>query len=207
MSALYSITHRDTGREYIGMTKRRVESRWADHVSVSRRAESAGDYNTRMPIVRALRRYGAEAFDFRVEATLPTAEEAKIAERIAIALRRPAFNASRGGDGNGNYIRTPETRLKISLSNARAWAEGRRSREVSSETRERMSAARSGRKHSAETRALIAEANRRRVVSEESRAKMSATRRGVKHGPMPAETRAKIAAKARARYAGNKETS
>jgi hypothetical protein len=64
-----------------------------------------------------------------------------------------------------------------------------------------MSAARKGRKHSAETRALIAQANAARVVSDESRAKMSARRRGVKHGPMLESTKAKIRARALARYA------
>lgn len=200
-ATLYSITHRDSGREYVGVTTQLVQSRWRFHIS---RAGKPVDHdaNTGMPIVRALRDHGCEAFDFRVIATLPTAEEGLIAERIAIATRQPAFNACSGP--TGDHERSPETRAKVADSNRRAWADGRRSRRFSPETRAKMSAAHRGHQHSSETRALIGEANRRRVVTEESRAKMSAARRGVKHGPMSPETKAKIAASARARAAARK---
>jgi group I intron endonuclease len=203
MSAtVYAITHRDTGREYVGATSRKVEVRWSAHVSASRQPIKERDNSTRMRIVCALREHGAEAFDFEVLATLPTFEEAKLAERIAIATRAPAFNACSGTPGD--HVRTLETRAKVSAANARAWAEGRRSRTASLETRAKMSAARIGRHHDATTCALIGQANSRRLVTDETRAKMSAARRGVKHGPMSEATKAKIAARALERSAARK---
>jgi len=201
-AALYSITHRETGREYIGATSQKVEVRWAAHISASRRELDERDFNTRMPIARALREHGVEAFEFKVLELLPTLTAAREAERQAIAARDPAYNACSGPPGD--HERTAETRAKVSLANARAWAEGRRRRAASGETRARMSSAHKGHEHSAKTRALIGEANRRRIVSDETKAKMSAVRRGVKHGPMSEATKAKISARAKARNAARK---
>jgi hypothetical protein len=201
-ATVYSITHRSTGREYIGCTTQRVQLRWAYHRYASKKPLTEDDFNTQMLVVRALREHGAEAFDFGVLATLPTAEEGKEAERVAIAVRKPAFNACSGP--TGDFPRTAETRARMSAANTLAWAEGRRSRMVSAETRAKMSVAKKGRPATAETRARLIEANRTRIVSDDARAKMSATRRGVKFGPMSEAHKAKIGASARARYAARK---
>lgn len=201
-STVYSITHRESGREYIGVTTQPVKNRWGCHLSSARQPESDSNTNTRMPIVRALREHGEAAFDFGVLAVLPTPEEGRLAERIAIALHRPAFNACSGPIGD--FERTRETRLKMSAANRKSWAEGKRPRTATAETRAKMSEARRGRKHGPQTRALIAEANRQRSITDETRARMSASQRLRKHGPMSEETKAKIAAKALARSAARK---
>jgi hypothetical protein len=131
--------------------------------------EAPGAANTRMPIVLALREHGAGAFDFIVLATLPTEREGKLAEHAAIAARQPAFNACSGP--SGDHERTAETRSRVSEANRRAWAEGRRSRTVSAETRAKMSAARRGVKHgpmSEATKAKIAASARARSAERKS---------------------------------------
>lgn len=106
MAFLYSITHRETGREYIGVTSRSVKLRWYEHQYQAQRGRKTY-------IASALRKHGVDAFDFRVEAQLPTHAESLIAERIAVALRRPAFNLTVGGDGTSGYTHTAETRSKL----------------------------------------------------------------------------------------------
>jgi group I intron endonuclease len=174
MADVYSITHAETGRQYVGVTSRHVKSRWAEHVSVARKQRRSTHF------YRALRKYGSGAFDFKVEAALPTFDEAKIAERILIAIRQPAFNSSAGGDGAVGHRHSVEARARMSAAH-----KGRQpvlGRKASAETRAKMSAAASGKTKSAEWRAKIAEGNRRtwsegkrsRTASPETRAKMSA---------------------------------
>ncbi len=109
MAVVYSITHRESGREYIGVTSKKPRVRWRQHVAHARAGRSLT-----MPVVRALAKHGAEAFEFKVEAELPTFEEAKLAEMIAIATRRPAFNATAGGDGIRGLKHRQDTRAKMS---------------------------------------------------------------------------------------------
>jgi group I intron endonuclease len=157
-ASVYSITHRETGRQYFGITSRRPEKRWSEHKK-NRRSR-----NTH--IACALRKYGPEAFDFKVEFETADFETAKLAEKELIAEFKPAFNLTVGGDGVIGYVFTDEARAK-------------------------MRAAGLGRRQPPEARAKISVAMSKRVVSAETRAKMSASQRGRN---VSAETRAKIAA-------------
>jgi len=158
---VYSITHRATGREYIGVTSRGVERRWKEHRQGAR---------TDMPIARAIAKYGADAFDYVKEATLPTFQEMLIAERIAIAFNRPAFNLTAGGDGALGAVRTPEQRAKLSAAaKARGVHPGLLAAAVKANT---------GRKHSEETKAKIGAANLGQRRTPEQRARMSAVKQG-----------------------------
>jgi group I intron endonuclease len=107
--SVYSITHRATGREYIGVTSRKPGDRWARHC-----LDAAKGRGHRLH--RALRKYGRDAFAFKIEAELPTQQEAWLAERIAVALRCPAFNLTRGGEGTPGWTHSAETRAKMSAS-------------------------------------------------------------------------------------------
>lgn len=175
MAAVYSITHAETERQYIGVTSRCVETRWNEHRFEARRQRHGTHF------YRALRKYGPEAFDFKVEATLPTFDEAKIAERILIAMLNPAFNITAGGDGMLGYRHTAESRARMSAAR-----KGKQPTtlglKASPETRAKMSASATGKPKSAEWRAKIAAGNlrawsegkRSRTASPETRAKMSA---------------------------------
>jgi len=65
---------------------------------------------------RVLAKYGRDAFDWEVVAELPTSQEAKVAERILIALSKPEYNLTAGGDGTWGCSKSPETRAKMSAS-------------------------------------------------------------------------------------------
>jgi hypothetical protein len=114
LSSVYYLTHLASGREYIGITSRKPSVRWAQHRLAVREGAS-----TR--IARALRKYGCDAFSWQVIATLPTFQEAQIAERILVAVRRPVFNMTAGGDGTCSPVR--ETLEKIAAANKRSWAD------------------------------------------------------------------------------------
>ena len=186
---VYSLTHRATGREYIGMTERSVQKRVREHMSDARTGQRSAHLH------QAVRKYGEAAFYARVEAELPTRAEALIAERIAIALRRPVFNMTVGGDGISSAQATE--------INLRTWAEGKRPRRMSDEARARMSAALMGRAVTEAQRAAMDWTGRRHTP--EAKAKMSAGRKGWAQRPggwkHSAESIAKMSAAHRARRA------
>jgi len=221
---VYSITHRASGREYIGITSGCARKRWARHLWDGRRGRG-----TR--IARALRKYGKDAFDFKVEAEVSTFDEAKIAEKRAIAARRPAFNLTAGGDGTVGYVPGAETRAKISAANGGPSArksDAAKARCKTSEGRENLSRARTvprtaatvdairerGRRRGMPPGALAAAvaANKGRKRTAEQCARIAASLRGkplsvkVRKARMgrraSPETRAKMTAAQRARNVG-----
>jgi hypothetical protein len=82
-----------------------------------------------------------------VRAELPTYEEAFIAERMLIALEKPKYNMSLGGEGS-----------RV---------------EHSDEWRQRQSQVMTGRKHTEETKQAIGRAHKDKNVSQSTRAKLS----------------------------------
>jgi group I intron endonuclease len=152
--AVYTVTHIDTGRHYVGFTSREVSRRWAEHTRRARRP--------RTHFQRALNKYGAEAFRFEVVATFETPEEAQLAEQALIQQTLPVFNETLGGEGRAGYVCRPETRAKISAARA-----GKPGHKTSDETRAKLSAAQKG-----NTKMLG------KTRSPETRAKISAAMRG-----------------------------
>lgn len=173
-ATVYSITHRATGREYIGVTSRPVEQRWREHLADAR--VGRGSF-----LHRAIRKHGSEDFDFRVRASLPTIEEAWLAERILVAFENPAFNLTNGGEGTPGWSHTESTRAKISAalkaSDAlkaanRAAGLRKRGRKLSEAHRQALKQAHvgfTGRTHSPEARAKLSA----RSISPETRQRMS----------------------------------
>jgi len=181
MSAVvYEAVCRVHGKSYIGQSK--------DFSSCKRSHAHAANHGSKSLFHRALRKHGTGAFDWQIRAELPTVEEAKIAERILIALERPAYNMSAGGDGAVGVKHTPEQSAK---------------------QRARMLQFR----HSEAAKAKIGLHHRGKVVSQETRAKLSAAAKSrdlTKH-PMlgrtqSSETRAKISETKRRRNAERKLT-
>lgn len=201
MNAVYSITHRDTGREYIGYTSRDVRARWGAHIDAAPRSQ--------MRIGRAINKYSSRAFDFQVVAMLPTVAEAQIAEMLLIATRRPALNVSRGGMGGMKGVKHPprsaETLRRLSESHIGVSNGPRDTRKaVAASVAARIgkrnpqhAAKMTGRKASEETRARMSASQRARCADPAMRAIVAEQMRGNRHaaGRVPsAETLAKRAA-------------
>ncbi len=180
---VYSITHRATGREYIGITSLPVRRRWRCHLS-------AANCGKPQPIARALAKHGAAAFDFRVEAEVATLKQAREAEVVAIAQRRPAFNLTAGGEGTRGWKPTAETRRRI--------ADTKRGNVMPAEIRAKISAANRGRTLSEVTRSRMSAAFKTRTHGEGARAKMSAAH---KAGLATPEARARMSEAAKRGWA------
>jgi len=133
----YMAIHRESGRVYIGITSRTLNTRMREHLSRSVAAKT--------PFSVAIRDCGIDAFDWVVLAECSTREELFALEKKYIAEFRAnepdfGFNCTRGGSGVAGFIHSEVTRTKISLS-----GKGRRK---SVEERAKLSAAHRGRKPS-----------------------------------------------------------
>lgn len=178
---VYTITHRQSGACYVGMTGRGAAHRWGQHKSAARKGK-------RSLLSDALRADGVEAFDWRVVAEYPSSELAEAAERQLVIDLKPSLNTYAGG--RSGYQLPQPVRDKLT-------AAALQREPLSAEARAKISAAARGRRPSAETRAKMSEAHRGRRPTPETRDKLSAAQRGntkmlgKRRSP---ETRAKIAA-------------
>src|ERR1700685_1141752 len=107
---LYKITHRDSGRGYVGVTTKTVPHRWSCHVAQS---TQKGVTNA---LARAIRKYGREAFDIQHIATAFDRGGMLELERLLIIQEntRPpcGFNLTAGGEGV--FDPSEETRQRMS---------------------------------------------------------------------------------------------
>lgn len=170
---VYSVTHRATGRQYIGVTCRPVSRRWDQHRSDARKGRG-------WLLAKAIREHGAEAFDFAVIVSHLNEAAGKETECRLIALLEPAFNITPGGDAMP--VMTPEQRAAKSAS-MMGKSLNPVGHQVTLATREKIAAALRGRKASEETRAKLrgrVPHNRGVPVSAETRSKISRAKKGVK---------------------------
>jgi predicted GIY-YIG superfamily endonuclease len=158
---VYEARNTATGAAYIGLTCQPLARRKYQH-------ESAARAGTRGKFYAALRKYGAESFTWREIASLPTYSEAEIAECIAIAVRRPAYNVARGGSkGNLGGRASEVTRAKMRRAKTGLTKSDETRQRISKALRasptyplrgEQTRALHTGLKRSAETRRRISEA-------------------------------------------------
>lgn len=200
LSGIYTITHIQSGKVYVGSSVN-IARRWKQHKS---------DLNLgrhKSPKLQAAwSKYGADGFRFDVVelvsdgGRLIECEQAWI-DRMQTILRGYNFlpaTASRLGTTH-----TPETREKMAAARRR-----RISQPCSEETKRKISETQKGRKkqpHSAEYRARMSELMKGRKLppqSEEQRARNAARLRGTK---LSDETRAKMTASQKQRWAKIKE--
>jgi group I intron endonuclease len=187
--ALYTVTHRASGKRYVGITQDPAK-RWNDHKSDARRGSEHHFH-------RAIRLHGENSFVFEVQTWFPTPEMAKLAEQTSICFSQPEYNSTAGGDGTFGHKHTDEAKQKMSVAKkgkpsplkgvAKPDGMGPKLSEIQ--------------RNSTETVARLqqlAEAQRGVPLSAEHRAAVSAGLMGRKHSP---ETRAKMSAAAKARYA------
>jgi predicted GIY-YIG superfamily endonuclease len=109
LPVVYRATNLINGKIYIGITSKNLSSRISDHVSLAARGGC-------MRICRAIRKYGPEMIRFSVVKICKDYEEAKAEEIRLIALWKPQYNTSRGGDGLSGLPRTKEWKAKISAA-------------------------------------------------------------------------------------------
>lgn len=106
---VYIAVNRNNGKCYIGITTRGLARRVRAHMTTVRGGSTFKFHN-------AIRKHGLEAFEFSVLRECLTHEQAKAGERELIALLRPEYNLTRGGDGVFGLKMSPGAKLKMSLA-------------------------------------------------------------------------------------------
>lgn len=120
---IYTATHLDSGRQYVGLTSQGLHTRWVQHCYHAK--------NPKTYFHKALGKYGADAFVIEQVASCLDAKEASQLERDIIQQQKPAFNQTNGGEftigkrvsadvvekiklANTGKVRTPEQNAKMS---------------------------------------------------------------------------------------------
>lgn len=204
MSRLYCITCRATGKIYIGITSAALSARWKQHLRDAKRHDNK--------FYRAIKKYGPSQFDMselHVYGSWDEACHAEVALIDALDLLKSGYNSALGGNlppmwspivrANYSKAKTGLKRPPRSQEHCDNLSAALKGRVFSSETREKMAAAKRGRKQSPEHIAKCATAHRGRIVSEETRRKISKAQCGIPRGPRSTEVREKIAASWRRR--------
>lgn len=175
---IYSITHRESGKKYVGITRRAAGDRWRSHVWSSEREGKA------CPLVsRAIEKYGADAFSFSVIDIAESRDQLAHKEQFWInelnTLAPNGYNLSTGGYVGSDVSDETRAKLKVSAANrtdswtekqsaARAaWFEADPERRIAAAERARKCHA--GRKQSAEQIEARAAGKRGMALSHEQR--------------------------------------
>ena len=165
---IYKITHKDTGRAYIGLSEN-IEDRWYRHTHSPSLKHSYID--------RAIKKHGGDKFHLEIIEELPNdrdllmKREAYWVEYYNTYKNDFHYNLTPGGDFNPSKV--PDIAKKISAA--------RKGKKHSEETRKKISEANKGKKLPEETRRKMSEANKGKKLPEETRRKMSEAHKGKKH--------------------------
>lgn len=105
---IYCHTHTESGRRYVGLTKKTVLQRWNSHVLNAKRKPGKGCHH----FWNAIRKYGSRAFSHEVLAMSWDLDGANVTERWLIehyGTRNPekGFNLMRGGGHTPHPIKNP----------------------------------------------------------------------------------------------------
>lgn len=181
MSCVYQARNRINGKRYVGKTSKTMSERREEH------EKSAGNGGVVCKCFHAaLRKYGSDAFEWRVLMREDDPDELNDAERVCIrAYRTKAPNGYNLTDGGDGVIGLPlEVRKGIGEKMSKFWKGRKKTPEhlaniskaltgktIPAETREKISRANSGKKLTEEHRAKIGIAGLGREVSEETREK------------------------------------
>lgn len=195
---IYTITHMDSGKCYVGQTTGTTKERWRKH--------KAAKANT--AISHAIRKYGVEAFDFAEIDLAETIEQLNYKESFWIAhlntIAPNGYNLVYGGNnakrsdvtrermaaarigkkdspekcaaitaGRLGYVESPEG--KAHMEKLVAMHKGSKHTD---EHKAKIAAAGVGRKHTEEAKRKIGEANARRVFTDEMRENYSRAQKG-----------------------------
>lgn len=128
---VYKLTCSVSGKSYVGITARALDTRWLEHCARARQ----GIRNSRL--CDAMRKYGMDAFSREVIATADTEDEARSLETHFIKTLQTYENGYNANEGGHGHLHFPEhIKEKIRASNL--------GKKRSSETRAKMSAAKLG---------------------------------------------------------------
>ena len=114
---VYSVTNTMDGRIYVGASQRSLAVRKSQHKS---RASLCAKDSRYTPLYEAIRKYGWEAFEWRILERCKDAESLYVAEKKWIAHLESAasdngYNLTLGGLGSPGYDPSEDTRRKISI--------------------------------------------------------------------------------------------
>lgn len=110
MFTIYHILCKPTNKAYVGKTNDTAEERWKEHVRAAKRGDN-------QYFMRAIRKYGPEAFEVRTIDTASTEERSIEFEKFYIRLfdtkqRSRGYNLTDGGEGVSGFKQSQETILK-----------------------------------------------------------------------------------------------
>lgn len=129
---VYKLTCAVSGKSYVGITARALDTRWLEHCARARQ----GIRNSRL--AAAMRKYGMDSFSREVIATTDTHDEARSLECAFIRQFDTFANGYNANEGGHGWLVMPEEAKRKS-------SETQRGRIVAHETRAKMSAAKIGR--------------------------------------------------------------
>lgn len=182
--AIYIITNKANGKQYIGLTKN-IKRRWHQHLSINGSAPA---------LHAAIKKYGKNNFLFSHICDALNFESACDIERMLIQQHNTkspnGYNLTDGGDGVVGRPMTDEDK-EIRKKANRAFVQS-----LSIEERSKKFGWAKGRKWSSEKIEQIRASNKRKNLgkkaSEETRAKMSAAHKSRIRKPLSEETKEKI---------------
>lgn len=182
---IYCHIHIDSGRRYIGLTKKTVKQRWNDHCYAAKKSK-----NGRWHFPNAIRRYGKEAFSHEVLEVCHSLEVANLAEECWIEFyetRDPekGFNTAKGGAHTPHPVRNPWDRPEYREKSCAA-AKARWEDPV---YRAKSQVAHAKKRQSLEFRQALSESTEKLWQDPDYRARMSASSREVNSRP---DVKAKI---------------
>jgi group I intron endonuclease len=143
---IYKITHKLSGKVYIGQTTQTPRARWLQHLRKK----------ANRPLCNAIRNWGAEAFSFEVIDSAADLSDLNDKEEYYISYHNSispdGYNLHVGG---GSCRQHPDSIEKLSAAR-KGPINPNYGKKASAETRLKMSLVRKGRKHTPEWRAKIA---------------------------------------------------
>ena len=134
---VYKLTCAVSGKSYVGITARALDTRWLEHCARARQ----GIRNSRL--AAAMRKYGMDSFTREIVATTDTQDEARSLECAFIRQFDTFANGYNANEGGHGWLVMPEEAKRKS-------SETQRGRIIPQDTRAKMAAAKMGRSECAD---------------------------------------------------------
>ena len=158
---IYKVTNIVNSKTYIGVTSQGYEKRFTRHLNDARLGSDCHFH-------RAIRKYGRRNFTIEVLITVDSRDDAYEYEKLFIELycsKLMGYNETEGGEGRLGYKHSEETKKKLSIGKMGA-KNPMYKRDVSKETRQKISKAGKGRKHSEDTKRKISKSQKGKKLAE-----------------------------------------
>jgi group I intron endonuclease len=196
---IYKATNLINGKCYVGKTTKTLEERIKGHFDIVRYKKPSYYFH------KALLKYGDENFKWEILCSCDDELLLNIRETMKIIVEHShvsenGYNMTWGGEGVSGYKFTDNQKKKMSESHKGQipWMSGRKHteetrrkikeavnrnrKEISDETRLKLSKSSKGRKHSDETKRKISEYRKGKKLSEETRKKISESNKDLLKG-------------------------